>query len=66
MLRSYKWMDWVGLGWDGLDLCVGLLYGHRFAVLITAYPLQFVGKKQFLKFRLFVTFNYFVFFFFKI
>ena len=31
MLRSYKWMDgWV---WDW-DLCVGLLYEHRFAVLI--------------------------------
>ena len=28
-------MDWVGLGWDGLDLCVGLFYEHRFAVLIT-------------------------------
>ena len=31
-------MDWIGLGWvwDGMgwDLCVGLLYEHRFAVLI--------------------------------
>ena len=31
-------MDWVGLGWIGMglgwDLCVGLLYEHRFAVLI--------------------------------
>jgi len=33
MLRSYMWMDgWVWVGWD---LCVGLLYEHRFAVLIT-------------------------------
>ena len=23
----------VGWDWDGLDLCVGLLYEHRFAVL---------------------------------
>ena len=30
MLRSYMWMDGLGLGWD---LCVGLLYEHRFAVL---------------------------------
>ena len=30
MLRSYKW-DGSGSGWD---LCVGLLYEHRFAVLI--------------------------------
>ena len=29
-------MDWLdGWDWDGLDLCVGLLYEHRFAVLIT-------------------------------
>ena len=34
LLQSYKWMGWVGLGWDGWDLCVGLLYEHRFAVLI--------------------------------
>ena len=29
-------MDWIGLGlgWDGMDLCVGLLYEHSFAVLI--------------------------------
>ena len=27
-------MGWIGLGWDGLDICVGLLYEHRFAVLI--------------------------------
>ena len=25
----------MGLGWVGWDLCVGLLYEHRFAVLIT-------------------------------
>ena len=24
-------LDWVGMGWD---LCAGLLYEHRFAVLI--------------------------------
>ena len=37
MLRSYKWdgygCDRVGWVWDG-NLCVGLLYEHRFAVLI--------------------------------
>ena len=27
-------LDWVGIG---LDLCVGLLYEHRFAVLISQY-----------------------------
>ena len=29
-------MDWIGygMGWVGWDLCVGLLYEHRFAVLI--------------------------------
>ena len=32
LLQSYKWMDWVGDGM-GWDLCVGLLYEHRFAVL---------------------------------
>ena len=32
MLRSYKW-DGSGSG-SGWDLCVGLLYEHRFAVLI--------------------------------
>merc|ERR1711947_53524 len=33
LLQSYKWM---GLGWIGLDgnLCVGLFYEHRFAMLI--------------------------------
>ena len=37
MLRSYMWMDgWMGLGLGlGWDLCVGLLYEHRFAVLIS-------------------------------
>ena len=33
MLWSYKW-DGLGLGW--MDLCVGWLYEHRFAVLIKA------------------------------
>ena len=28
---------WVGLGWD---LCVGLLYEHRFAVLIKKVSLK--------------------------
>ena len=29
-------MDWVGYGWDGMgwDLCAGLFYEHRFAMLI--------------------------------
>ena len=32
-LWSYKWdWDWIGLG-----LCAGLLYEHRFAVLITLH-----------------------------
>ena len=34
MLRSYKWVGWVGIGWD---LCVGLVYEHHFAVLITSH-----------------------------
>ena len=38
LLQSYKW-DWVGMGWDW-DLCVGLLYEHRFAVLIKVYILK--------------------------
>ena len=33
-------MDWVGLGWvwDGMgwDLCAGLFYEHRFAMLISS------------------------------
>jgi len=34
VVRSYKW-DWVGDGLDGLgwDLCAGLFYEHRFAML---------------------------------
>ena len=30
-------MDWVGdgMGWVGWDLCAGLFYEHRFAMLIT-------------------------------
>ena len=33
LLQSYKWigLDWVWVGWD---LCVGLLYEHRFAMLL--------------------------------
>jgi len=33
---SYKWMgmDWVCVGWVGWDLCAGLFYEHRFAMLI--------------------------------
>ena len=34
LLGSYKW-DWIGL-----DLCVGLLYEHRFAVLIMVVRLD--------------------------
>merc|ERR1711895_301605 len=30
--RAISGLDWIG--WDGWDLCVGLLYEHRFAVLI--------------------------------
>ncbi len=33
-----------GLGWDGLDgldLCAGLLYEHRFAMLIRGAPKRF-------------------------
>ena len=33
-------MGWIGLGWDGLDLCVGLLYEHRFAMLITGEEVE--------------------------
>jgi len=33
LLLSYKWIG-LGMGWVGWDLCVGLLYEHRFAVLI--------------------------------
>jgi len=41
LLESYKW---IGLGWMGWDwdLCVGLLYEHRFAVLKMAN----VGKNS--------------------
>ena len=31
LLESYKWVGWDWM--DGWDLCVGLLYEHRFAVL---------------------------------
>ena len=30
LLKSYKWMDGSGSGWD---LCAGLFYEHRFAML---------------------------------
>ena len=31
-----KWDGWVGwVGWVGWDLCAGLFYEHRFAMLIT-------------------------------
>ena len=50
MLRRYKW-DWV---WDGLgwDLCVGLLYEHRFAVLIIneVFVVFYEGKHYILSF----------------
>ena len=29
--RAISGLGWIGMGWD---LCVGLLYEHRFAVLI--------------------------------
>ena len=39
-------MDWIGLGWD---LCVGLLYEHRFAVLIIPpKDVSEIQKKKFL------------------
>ena len=48
MLRSYKWMDWDGIGlgweWDGLNLCVGLLYEHRFAVLMIVWDKSILSK----------------------
>ena len=34
MLWSYKWVGCFGWDWVGWNLCVGLLYEHRFAVLI--------------------------------
>ena len=39
-------MGWIGLGWDGLDLCVGLLYEHRFAMLIKANRSDFEGSTE--------------------
>merc|ERR1711974_428101 len=33
--RAICGLDWMGMGWVGWDLCVGLLYEHRFAVLIS-------------------------------
>ena len=32
----------MGLDWIGLDLCVGLLYEHRFAVLIRPLALDWL------------------------
>ena len=39
LLLSYKWIG-LGMGWvwDGMDLCAGLLYEHRFAMLIIILP----------------------------
>ena len=34
---------WVGLGM-GWDLCAGLLYEHRFAMLITKGPEKFISQ----------------------
>ena len=33
--RAISGLGWDGYGMVGWDLCVGLLYEHRFAVLIT-------------------------------
>ena len=44
MLQSYMWMDGLGWDWVGWDLCVGLLYEHRFAVLIILH--QYFGGTQ--------------------
>ena len=37
-------MGWIGLDWAGWDLCVGLFYEHRFAVLIRLFSF---GLKSF-------------------
>ena len=49
LLESYKW-DWMGWDWDGLgwDLCVGLLYEHRFAVQIIPFCLLIISGFLFL------------------
>ena len=38
-LSCFRAISGLGMGWvwDGLDLCAGLLYEHRFAMLITAF-----------------------------
>ena len=35
-LSGFRAISWMGLGWVGLgwDLCAGLFYDHRFAMLI--------------------------------
>ena len=43
LLQSYKWIGWVGLDWD---LCVGLLYEHRFAVLIKREMLEKIKREM--------------------
>ena len=56
-------MDWVGLGL-GWDLCAGLLYEHRFAMLIMRlqlcqlFWLNFYKKKKHLLSSLFNIFIY--------
>ena len=47
MLRSYKWIGYgLGLGWD---LCGGLFYEHRFAVLITFSGLIYLSDSDICK-----------------
>ena len=31
--RAISGLDWVWMGWMGWDLCAGLFYEHRFAML---------------------------------
>ena len=33
-LSCFRAISGIGLDWVGLDLCAGLLYEHRFAMLI--------------------------------
>ena len=55
----WSWWSWcsitrsrLGLGWDwdGLDLCVGWLYEHRFAVLIIIIVMMILMFLMFLMF----------------
>ena len=39
-------LDWVGMGWD---LCAGLFYEHRFAMLITKKGLRYRNKHRNIK-----------------